>query len=243
MIRGHRSPRSAAGGDGLRRLRPRLWDADWLVLRGLTREIDRLAAIVTSPGLSVLDFGCGDKPYASLFVGRGARYAGADFGTGHEVAVDSDGNLEAPDGSFDLVVSFQVLEHVRDLGTYFSEMRRVLRPEGRLILSTHGSWFYHPDPEDHRRWTREGLMSELRAHGFEPVECRGVVGPLAYTTIVRLMMVAYVLRAVPVAGPTVARCLAVLTNARARLEDAATPTRATRDNACVYVTLSRRSQA
>lgn len=239
---GNKSPGVSTAKDGRRRLRPRAWDTDWLVLRGMHREIDRFAAMVASPGLSVIDFGCGDKPYESVFTDRGARYAGADFGSGNAITVDDDGHLGAPDQSCEVVFSSQVLEHVRDLDTYFAEARRVLAPDGLLLLSTHGSWFYHPQPEDHRRWTREGLTAELAAHGFELVECRAVVGPLAYTTILRMTMIAYVLRSVPIAGSTAARLLTLLANARARLEDAVTPARVVRDNACVYVTLSRRAR-
>lgn len=241
-MKGSRSPGLSTAKQGRRRLRPRAWDTDWLVLRGMHREIDRFAAMIANPGISVIDFGCGDEPYESVFTGRGARYTGADFGSGNEITVDDHGHLDAPDQSFDVLVSTQVLEHVRDLDTYFAEARRVLGPDGRLLLSTHGSWFYHPHPEDHRRWTREGLTVELAAHGFELVECRAIVGPLAYTTILRMTMIAHVLRAVPIAGSTVARLLTLLANARARLEDAVTPASVVRDNACVYVTLSRRVQ-
>ncbi|MFW1494634.1 methyltransferase domain-containing protein, partial [Vibrio parahaemolyticus] len=79
------------------------------------------------------------------------------------------------------VVSFQVLEHVRDVGCYLNEARRVLNTGGRLLLSTHGTWLYHPHPEDHRRWTRLGLIDELATYGFEVTDCVPVVGPLAWT--------------------------------------------------------------
>jgi hypothetical protein len=55
-------------------------------------------------------------------------------------------------------------------------------------------------------------------------------------------MIAYVLRSVPIVGSTVARLLTILANAQARLEDAITPAGVVRDNACVYVTISRRAQ-
>jgi SAM-dependent methyltransferase len=221
-----------------RRLRPRIWDTDWLVLRGMGREIDRIAALISAPGVSVLDFGSGSEPYAPLFTSRGASYTGADLGAEAAVRVTQDGHIDAPDSAFDAVVSFQVLEHVRDLDTYFAEARRVLRPGGRLLLSTHGSWFYHPQPEDHRRWTRQGLTGELSIHGFELTECHAVVGPLAYTTVLRITMIAYVLRGVPLVGRSVARFLTVLANAQGRIEDAVTPASVTQDNACTYVTLS-----
>ena len=129
---------------------------------------------------------------------RGVTYIGADFDGAPDIAIRADGTLDAPDRSADLVVSFQVLEHVRDLDTYLGEARRVLRDDGLLLLSTHGTWLYHPHPEDHRRWTREGLIADLAVRGFEATECIAVVGPLAWTTMVRLTCFAVALRRIPV---------------------------------------------
>ena len=44
--------------------------------------------------------------------------------------------LPFPSGSFDLVLSHSVLEHVADAGLYLRECRRVMKPEGRVYLST-----------------------------------------------------------------------------------------------------------
>jgi SAM-dependent methyltransferase len=222
-----------------RRLRPRLWDTDWMVLRGMHMAIDDMAARLARPGLRIVDFGCGAQPYAPVFTARGATYVGADFGSGHEITIGSDGKIDAPSASCDLVVSFQVLEHVRDLDTYLAEAARILRPGGQLLLSTHGTWLYHPHPEDHRRWTREGLIGDLARRGFETAECVAVTGPLAWTTMVRLTCFAVALRKVPVVGPYLAAALAVVMNLKAAIEDKVTPAWVTKDNACVYVTLSR----
>jgi hypothetical protein len=79
----------------------------------------------------------------------------------------------------------------------------------------------------------------MRCHGFEVVECVPIVGPLAWTTIIRLTAACYALRKLRLAGSAVAAALAVLMNLRARLEDAITPAWAKNDNACVYLTLAR----
>ena len=202
-------------------------------------EISGLLRRVARPGLVALDFGCGDRPYQSLVESHGVTYLGADFGGVPDVVIAPDGTLDAPDAEYDLLLSFQVLEHVRDLDTYFAEARRVLRRDGQILLSTHGTWLYHPHPEDHRRWTREGLLAELSSHGFEVIECRPVVGPMAWTTIIRTTGFARVLRAMPGIGRLMANGAALVANGRARLEDAVTPAWITADNACVYVTLSR----
>lgn len=231
----------AAEQEQARRLQPRIVDTDWLVLGGLRRAVAAAVDVVAKPGATAIDFGCGVQPYASIITDAGMNYLGADFGPGSEIAIDATGGLGAPDASADLVLSFQVLEHVRDLDHYFSEVRRVLRPGGWMLLSTHGTWLYHPHPEDHRRWTREGLITQIAKGGFETVECTPVVGPLAWTTIVRLTCFCYALRKVPAVGRLVGGFLAVVMNLRAMVEDAITPQWVTRDNACVYLALCRRS--
>ena len=224
--------------DPVRRLKPRMIDSDWLVMRGMAREIRALAAQLGKPGAVVLDYGCGNMPYRPLFEAAGCRYVGADFDGAPDIAIAPDGRIDAADASADVVVSFQVLEHVRDLGRYFAEARRVLKPGGQLVLSTHGTWLYHPHPEDHRRWTRQGLVADMAAHGFHVTACAPVVGPLAWTTVLRLTGFSFVLKRIPALGPPAAAALAALMNARAWIEDAATPAGITADNACVYVTLS-----
>jgi 2-polyprenyl-3-methyl-5-hydroxy-6-metoxy-1,4-benzoquinol methylase len=108
-------------------------------------------------GLEVLDVGCGDRPYDPLFA-RAARIVGLDA-PGNELA-DVHGTIDAlpvEDESFDVVLCLQVLEHVPDPALAVRELRRVVRPGGRVLASTHGIYPYHPNPEDLWRWTHAGL--------------------------------------------------------------------------------------
>lgn len=127
---------------------------------------------------SMLDYGCGERPYLELFLGRFNPIVGADF-PGNESAdciVGPQGELSSiKDETFDVVLSTQVLEHVVDPRIYLSEARRVLRPGGTLILSTHGMFQYHADPNDYWRWTRTGLELEISRAGFEVVNTRSIV--------------------------------------------------------------------
>jgi SAM-dependent methyltransferase len=225
-----------------RRFNPRVIDTDWLVLRDLRAAIATHAPRIARKGTTALDFGCGSKPYEAIFTAAGVRYLGADFDGGGDLSVDAAGRLQAQDQSVDLVLSFQVLEHVRDLHTYFSEARRVLRQDGSLLLSTHGTWLFHPHPEDHRRWTRQGLCAEIAGHDFEVVDCVPVVGPLAWTTVIRLTCACYALRRIPLVGPAVSHLLALVMNIRAWIEDMITPVWVKNDNACVYLVLARPAQ-
>jgi len=225
---------------GRRRLRPRPFDTDWLLLRKMRAAIERFAARTARPGDIAIDFGAGSQPYRPIFEAQGVVYRPADFG-GADIEIDPSGSASVADGGADLVLSFQVLEHVRDVGKYLSEARRMLRDEGALLLSTHGAWLYHPHPEDHRRWTREGLIAELSSHGFETVECAPLLGPLGWTTLLRLAMACHALRRVPLIGQPAAVLFALTMNLRGIVEDAITPDWATRDNACVYVLHCRKS--
>lgn len=106
----------------------------------------------------LLDVGCGEKPYEPLFAPHAAEYVGLD--TAPHVNADLVGPIEAipaGDASFDVVLCLQVLEHVDDPAQGVRELHRVTRPGGRVLLSTHGAYVYHPNPVDRWRWTHEGL--------------------------------------------------------------------------------------
>src|SRR5256885_6347351 len=151
----------------IRRLHPRLFDFDYLVLTSLR---DALRPVLAECTGTVVDFGCGGKPYRELCT-RSVRYVGVDLEVSDpgDLKLLPDGRIPLPDGSADAVVSFQVLEHVDDVKTYLTECNRVLKPGGRLVLTTHGVWVYHPMAgicEDYWRWTGAGLRKTVEAYGF-----------------------------------------------------------------------------
>jgi len=139
----------------------------------VNRLTDAVLAFIVNEGSAlndaeVLDYGCGIMPYAQAFTLAGARLTGADIGDNQyaQVRIAAEGNLPLPDHSVDYVVSFQVLEHVPLPHNYLKEGHRVLKPGGKLFLTTHGLWPYHPTPTDYQRWTRAGLVWELERTGF-----------------------------------------------------------------------------
>jgi SAM-dependent methyltransferase len=115
-----------------------------------------------SAGKRVLDIGCGHKPYYPYFAAS-ATYVGIDVV--ENPMADLLGPVEAlpvEDGSFDIVLCNQVLEHCDDPAQAVRELRRVLAPGGRVLASTHGVQVYHPSPNDLWRWTHAGLERLFR---------------------------------------------------------------------------------
>ena len=111
----------------------------------------------------LLDVGCGEKPYLPFFEPFAAEYVGVDV-VDNPVA-ELKGPVEAlpvEDGSFDVVLCAQVLEHCDDPAKAVSELRRVTRAGGRVLASTHGVMVYHPSPADYWRWTHTGLERLFR---------------------------------------------------------------------------------
>jgi len=141
-------------------------------------------------GLQVIDVGCGDRPYEQLLRGA-AQIVGFDI-HGNPRA-DLHGTIDAiqvEDASFDVVLCLQVLEHVPDPAAAVRELHRVVRPGGRVLLSTHGVYPFHPNPDDFWRWTHEGLAHLFRTNA----EWTSVtVRPGAGTAATVAMLVAHTL--------------------------------------------------
>ncbi|AKU16501.1 class I SAM-dependent methyltransferase [Luteipulveratus mongoliensis] len=75
------------------------------------------------------------------------------------------------DGSLDLVVAYDVLEHLEDDDRAVEEIHRCLRPGGAFLISVPADprlWSAHDEAVGHvRRYTRPELIGLLERHGFE----------------------------------------------------------------------------
>jgi ubiquinone/menaquinone biosynthesis C-methylase UbiE len=102
--------------------------------------------------------------------------------------VPIDGPLPLKDNSFDVVWASEVIEHVADTGRWLSEVRRVLKPGGRLLVTTpsHGRLrvavagierFSEPLGDHLHLYTRASLTQLLGEFGFGEISVRPAAGP------------------------------------------------------------------
>jgi len=137
-----------------------------------------------APADRALDLGVGDGRLTSAL--QATKLTGADVSQvalerartrlpdAELVLVEPDEPLPFADNVFDLVLCVETLEHIRDTQLALSEIRRVLRPGGRLALTTPASarWrvlvrgFEHPFSPHLRSFTRRSLRSTLETMGF-----------------------------------------------------------------------------
>ncbi len=141
----------------------------WMLLRKLKKQIVKLKG-------KVLDFGCGQKPYKSLFTST-TEYIGVDIeNEGHnhekeEIDVYYDGKvLPFENNSFDHVFSSEVLEHVFNYAEILPEIHRVLKTGGYFLITVPFSWEEHEVPYDNCRFTHFGIESLLKKAGYTIVE-------------------------------------------------------------------------
>lgn len=145
---------------------------------------------------SVLDVGCADR-WIRDHLPAGHSYLGVDYpatgarlyGARPDVFADA-AQLPVRDRSFDTVVILEVLEHLQRPREALAEVRRVLTPGGRAIISMPFLYPLHDAPHDYQRYTRHGLERELAATGLVARHLQPTLGSAA--TAVLLLNLALV---------------------------------------------------
>jgi len=126
----------------------------------------------------VVDLGCGECQYESAFTH--CRYYGVDMAVGNEgwdytrlhVLADL---ARAPirDGVADVVVCTETLEHLSQPWVFAGEVTRLLKPGGKLLLTTPQMARLHQIPHDFFRYTPFGLESLFKGLSKQSIEPEG----------------------------------------------------------------------
>ena len=142
-------------------------------------------------GRDVLEAGCGEGYGADLIAGVARRVVAVDYDTtavAHvasryprvEVMQANLAELPLPDASVDVVVNFQVIEHLWDQAQFVNECARVLRPSGLLMVSTPNRITFSPgrdtpiNPFHTRELNADELTELLTDAGFREVAMSGL---------------------------------------------------------------------
>jgi dolichol-phosphate mannosyltransferase len=173
----------------------RAYDSPVWLQRYWQRARHRIVLSFLDTRVAVLDIGCGssrivlDLPDRAVGLDLAAhklRWLRPRHRTLTQASADA---LPFAGASFDAVIHSQVIEHVPDRPEFFTEMDRVLRPGGILVLGTpdYGRWLWHaiewvygkllPGAYAHEHithYTREGLAARLRGMGYEILDCQYV---------------------------------------------------------------------
>lgn len=159
------------------------------------------AARNKSGPLDVLDAGCGDGRYSDWFAQD--RYVGMDPGLIEEERIDSPSrrfvrstieSMPFEDKAFDLIFCSMVIEHITDVKGTLESLRRVLRPDGVLVLTTatrHArvigemqNLFWNIEEENqgqaHHYFKTSDLTLLHNKAGFCEVEVSHIGGPFGY---------------------------------------------------------------
>lgn len=152
---------------------------------GLYHHISELAPMIQG---KILDVGCGSKPYRSLF--PDSIYIGMEISRKNKNAdCYYDGqHFPFSNEEIDSILASQVLEHVFNPDEFLSEINRVLKIGGMLLLTVPFVWDEHEQPYDYARYSSFGLQHLLKTHGFEIIEHRKSINDVR---IIFQMMNAY----------------------------------------------------
>jgi len=230
--------------DVLAVINPPIWNSYYYVSTLTRKAYEEVIPSLLEKGkkYSILDYGCGAKPYEHLFEGHIEKYTGVDVGENPhaDFNIQPGERLAFEDNTFDFVLSSQVLEHVKDVDQYMEECRRVLKSGGVLLLSTHGTWQFHASPYDYNRWTCMGLQYLIERSGFDVIDYKPILGQLAVTSQLRLSFFDSFANMIGVAGRILLAPVAMFYQFKMMVEDAITPARVKKRDSAIFLFISRK---
>ncbi|NCN58544.1 hypothetical protein COW99_00485 [Candidatus Roizmanbacteria bacterium CG22_combo_CG10-13_8_21_14_all_38_20] len=132
--------------------------------------VAQVAKQYDKPDTILLDIGSGHSPYHKYF--KKTRYLTNDIKQNENKTIDIIGNIEkglpkVKSSSLDYVICTQVIEHLTDPQLAFKEFNRMLKPNGKLFLTTNFLYQIHMAPYDYYRFTSFGLEHLGKSVGFK----------------------------------------------------------------------------
>jgi len=137
------------------------------------RFIKSVADKYDKKGKKIIDIGAGTCPYKKYF--QQSQYFSQDLKNNPQKTIDFVGDatsIPVKNNSFDYILCLQVLEHLTKPHLAFKEFFRILKPGGKLFLTTHMAFEEHMIPNDYFRFTRYGLKYLAETTGFKTIKIK-----------------------------------------------------------------------
>lgn len=121
---------------------------------------------------SILDIGGQKESKRGVFnivhYNTKVKYVNISPRTNPDILCSGD-NIPVENGSFDMVILAETLEHVLNPENFIKEASRILKNDGELIICTPFNYHVHGDPDDYGRYTPSWYTSILKTHGFSNI--------------------------------------------------------------------------
>lgn len=136
----------------------------------------------------VLEVGCGEGRGVDLLMSKAGSFTAVDkiaavidrlqqkYPDGRFIAMNIPPLAGIADNAYDVVVSFQVIEHIQDDGLFLREINRVLRPGGTALITTPNRKRSLTRNPWHIREYLSSELNELAGKIFAETEVKGITG-------------------------------------------------------------------
>jgi len=158
-------------------------------------QIDKFVISISKkydmPDKKLLDIGAGQCPYKIYF--KKLKYLSQDIKQNKNKTIDYIGDINnglnmINSSSFDYILCTQTIEHIKNPKKAFQEFHRILKPNGKIFLTTNFIYQIHMAPHDYYRFTKFGLKHLGKSNGYvvEHLKSHGGIFHVLSHTIVTL---------------------------------------------------------
>ncbi|QOI98461.1 MAG: methyltransferase domain-containing protein [Flammeovirgaceae bacterium] len=145
---------------------------------------------------SLADMGCGNVPFYMIYKNLVSEITCIDWpNTLHknqylDLECDLNKPLSLPDNQFDTIIISEVFEHIAEPEVLWSELARILKPNGKMLVSVPFLYKIHEAPHDYFRYTEFALKNYATKNNLHVLELRSFGGlPLVLTDLYAKMLV------------------------------------------------------
>lgn len=146
-------------------------------LRSTTKgKLIALSHIADGKHHAALDIGCREGIQSEWLKSKGYQVTSIDVEKVYEHALVVDANKDLPfeDSSFDLIWCSEVIEHLNDPTHFRAEAMRLLKPGGKLVLTTPNSYFWFYSVAALFGKTRKALQNPTHVQFFSESDIRSL---------------------------------------------------------------------